>query len=128
MPRDNTPTTLVHEWHILVVHRWDIPPQETALVADSCCAKHDVAHQVAHRRVPFLMVHKRDTEWVPEMGPETPASHESKGIVQGEAIALDSSKTPRWGQNPKDCPFLSNTAVDIEHVPRRGGGVASRRP
>ena len=71
---DNNFSTIVHWWVGLL-------PKGTSLVADSYFGSHDVALQLAHWQVLFLMLCKRDTELVPEMGPQPRPDRFRRGIV-----------------------------------------------
>jgi hypothetical protein len=91
-----------------VVYRWaDRLPAGTALVADSYFGTLEVAKTLAARRIAFLLLTKRNTHRVKELGASCPPGHMRTVVIKGFALGV--FKNPKVGQKAaRVVPFLHN--------------------
>ena len=100
----------------VVHHRVDHLPPKTAVVADSYFGGHGMAHQLALRDHPFLLLCKR------EAGGLLKAGQVAEAVCQGRGYSLKVFKNPKVGSKPPQVvPFLTNCTYPSQFTKHKNG-------
>ena len=110
-----TPTEVVHQWV-------DPLPSKTAILADSCFGGHGMAHQLALRDHPFLLLCKRDKEGVAEAAESPKPGKVAEAVRQGRGYSLKVFKNPKAASKPsRVVPFLTNSSFPSQFTKHKNG-------
>ena len=110
-----TPTEVVHHWV-------DHLPSKIAIVADSYFGGHGMAHQLALRDHPFLLLRKRDEEGVAEAGGSLKPGQVAAAVSRGRGYSLKVFKNPKVGSKPlRVVPFLTNCSYPSQFTKHKNG-------